>query len=250
MIAIDLNCDMGELKPSQNQNFDHKIMPFISSCNIACGFHSGNPTLIDQTIQLALEHKVKIGAHPSYNDPKYFGRKSLKINPQTLIADLKYQIYALKGIVEYYGERLNHVKAHGALYNDMLQNEYLAIRFVHLVKAIDPKLKILALAHSQVIEQCKRAGVPYIPEGFADRKYQQKTQLRNRQLKDAVLHDNKAILAQVGLFLEGKVQLHDSKLCQVQVNSICLHSDTKGAVALIQTIYNYLKNRHISICAN
>ena len=246
---MDLNCDMGELKPAQTENFDPKIMPFISSCNIACGFHSGNPQVIDKTIQAAIAHKVNIGTHPSYNDSENFGRKSLTVDMATLEAELKYQISALKGMVEYYGGRLNHVKAHGALYNDMLRDDGLAHNFVKLVRTIDPNLKVLALAHSKVIEQCKILGVLYINEGFADRKYQQRTELRSRQFKDAVIHDDKNILAQIDLFLEGKVQIYSGEFENVNVESICLHSDTEGAVVLSQKIYNHLKQKGISISA-
>lgn len=246
---MDLNCDVGELKSGQTTNLDHQIMPFISSCNIACGFHSGNPQVIDRTIRAAISNEVRIGAHPSYNDSKNFGRKSLEVDLETLKSELKYQIAALKGMVEYYGGSLNHVKAHGALYNDMLRNKNLATEFVDLVKTIDPNLKILTLAGSVVIEQCKFLGVPYINEGFADRKYQQVTELRSRQFEDAVIHDEKKLLAQVDLFLKGQVQLYNGKLEPLKIDSICLHSDTRGAVALSQKIYNHLKRNKISISA-
>ena len=122
MKTIDLNCDMGELKDGQERNFDEEIMPFISSTNIACGFHSGSPVLIEKTIRSALKHGVKIGAHPSYNDRENFGRKSLKVAPSILISELRYQISALKGMVESLGGRLHHVKPHGALYNDLVKD--------------------------------------------------------------------------------------------------------------------------------
>lgn len=249
MKTIDLNCDMGELKPGQQQNFDADIMPYISSCNIACGFHSGNPEIIENTIKTAIANGVQIGAHPSYNDRENFGRASIKVDYSTLMAELRYQISAVKGMVESLGQHLNHIKPHGALYNDMVNDEELAGHFVRLVKAIDPNLKIFALAHSRVIDCCKRYEMQPVNEGFADRRYQQRTQLRNRRFEDAVLHEPEQVLAQIDSFLNGKVRLLNSEICAIKVDSICLHSDTKGAVALSQTIHHFLKENNVNIAA-
>lgn len=247
--SIDLNCDMGELKAGQHSNYDAEIMPFISSCNIACGFHSGTPPLMEQTIKTAIRHQVKIGAHPSYNDRKNFGRISLKTDKSTLMAELSYQICALKGMVERYGKKLNHVKPHGALYNDMVVDTALADQFVQLVKAIDPALKIIALADSGVINCCKAHGIKAIHEGFADRRYEKRTQLRSRAFQDAVLHQPEDVLAQVQGFLRHEVRLANGQLENIQVDSICLHSDTLGAAHLSKTIYHYLKENNVKISA-
>jgi UPF0271 protein len=247
MQTIDLNCDMGELKPHQERNFDEEIMPFISSCNIAGGFHSGSPFLIEKTIKLAIQHQVKIGAHPSYNDRENFGRISLKVESAKLLAELKYQIYAIKGMVENLGQQLNHIKPHGALYHDMVANEALANQVVLLIKSIDPNLKIMALAHSQVIDVCKKNGMQFIQEGFADRRYEKINQLSSRQLEGAVLENPKAVLKQIENFMDGKVQLHNLEFCPIQVQSICLHSDTKGAVKLSQLIHDFFKEKNITI---
>ncbi len=243
MQTIDLNCDMGELKLHQEKNFDEEIMPFISSCNIACGFHSGNPLLIQDTIKLAIKNKVNIGAHPSYNDRENFGRVSLKVESSKLLAELKYQIYAVKGMVENYGQRLKHVKPHGALYNDMVDNGELAEQVVQLIKSIDPNLKIMTLAHSQVIDICKKNNMQFIHEGFADRRYEKVNQLRSRQLEGAVLENPGEVLAQIANFMNGKVQLHNLEFRPIQVQSICLHSDTKGAVELSKMIHDFLKEK-------
>lgn len=249
MRQIDLNCDMGELKAGQICNFDAAIMPFISSCNIACGFHSGSPELIAKTIQTAITHHVKIGAHPSYNDRPNFGRISLQVKRSKLLAELRYQISAVKGMVESFGERLHHVKAHGALYNDMVKDQKLANDFVCLVKSIDPNLRILTLAHSQVVDYCLEHGISAIHEGFADRAYQAKVQLRSRKFEDALIHTSDKVLSQVQGFLEGKIRLYDGSSSSIQVDSICLHSDTKGAVELSKKIHNYLKSKHVCISA-
>lgn len=247
MQTIDLNCDMGELKPPQKRNFDEEIMPYISSCNIACGFHSGNPSLIEKTIKLAIKHQVKIGAHPSYNDRENFGRVSMKVESSKLLSELKYQICAVKGMVESYGQQLNHVKPHGALYNDLVEDQDLAVEVVQLIKSIDPTLKIVTLAHSQVIDICKINKMEFVQEGFADRGYQKLNQLRNRNLEGAVLENPKDVLQQIENFIYGKVQLHNSEYCPIQVQSICLHSDTKGAVKLSKMIHDFLTEKNIQI---
>jgi len=247
MQTIDLNCDMGELQPHQKRNFDEEIMPFISSCNIACGFHSGNPFLIEKTIKSAIKHHVKIGAHPSYHDRENFGRVSMKVESSKLMSELKYQIYAVKGMVEGYGQKLNHVKPHGALYHDMVEDQDLASQVIQLIKSIDPSLKIVTLAHSQVIDICKKNEMQFVQEGFADRRYQKINQLRNRKLEGAVLENPKEVLLQIENFVHGKVQLHNLEFCPIQVQSICLHSDTKGAVKLSEMIHHFLKEKNIEI---
>jgi UPF0271 protein len=246
---IDLNCDMGEFIPGVKSNFDREIMPFISSCNIACGFHSGNPKLIEKTIQLAIKNQVKIGAHPSYNDRENFGRVSLKVDRDDLMADIRYQICAIKSMTESLGEVLNHVKPHGALYNDMIHDRDLAEAFVKLVKEIDPNLKVYALAHSQVIEICAKYGIVGVNEGFADRRYDQLNELRNRRFPGAVLIDLNEILEQINLFLVQKVQLNSGKIKSVKIESICLHSDTPGAVELSKNIYQFLIEKNVEIAS-
>ncbi len=249
MEKIDLNCDMGEWKAGQEKNFDAEIMPYISSCNIACGFHSGHPLLIEQTILSAIQYGVKIGAHPSYNDRENFGRISIEVDSATLLAELRYQIAAVKGMVESLGERLNHVKPHGALYNDLTKNKGLAHQFVRLVRSIDPDLKIVTLAQSQVVDICKMEDMACVNEGFADRVYQGVDQLRSRQLEGAVLHEPAAVFKQIGAFLKGEVVLHDHTVSKIYIDSLCLHSDTQGAVALSQLIHQFLTERNVAIAA-
>lgn len=249
MLTLDLNCDMGELKPGQEKNFDKTIMPYISSCNVACGFHSGHPALIEQTIRSALAHQVKVGAHPSYNDTKHFGRQSLDIDLTILLPELRYQISAIKGMVESLGGKLHHVKPHGALYNDMAVNTFLAEAFVQLVKEIDPSLKIYLLAQTPAVEMGEKHGMYMVNEGFADRRYQQICKLRSRQLEGAVLHTPQEVLQQVESFLEGTITLWNGETHPIQVDSICLHSDTEGAVTLSKRIYDFLIERHVQIAS-
>lgn len=247
--SIDLNCDMGELKPNQLRNYDVDIMPYISSCNVACGFHSGNPLLIEQTIRAALAHGVQIGAHPSYNDRANFGRQSVVVERATLLSELRYQISAVKGMVESLGGKLNHIKPHGALYNDMLKDTALATDVLALVQSIDPDLKLMTLAHSKVVEQCEQLGMQVIQEGFADRRYEAIDQLWSRQFSDAVIHAPHQVLEQVAAFLKGEVRLVDQQVVTLNIDSLCLHSDTQGAVELSKIIHQFLKENHVRIAA-
>ncbi len=247
MKRIDLNCDMGELLPGESNNFDQEIMPYISSCNIACGFHSGTPAIIESTIKSALKHNVKIGAHPSYNDKENFGRKSLSIQWDQLMPELKYQIYAIKGMVENNGGKLYHVKAHGALYNDMVKDKKLAHNFIQLVYSIDPELKIYALANSIVLDLCKEYRVVGIHEAFADRKYQGRTALRSRKLEGAILEKKEDVLLQINNLINNEIELYSGEIQTLKVDSICLHSDTRGAVDLSKLIFEYLKEKNILI---
>jgi len=150
-------------------------------------------------------------------------------------------------MVESKGGRLHHVKPHGALYNDMVKDKALARAVVKLIKSIDPKLKIYTLAHSQVIDLCISEGMVPINEGFADRRYENEQQLRSRSLDGAVIHDVDAVLRQIEGFIKGEVQLHSQEITAINVESICLHSDTQGAVTLSQQIHQFLTNKNIKI---
>ena len=247
LTSIDLNCDMGELLPGKSTNFDQEIMPYITSCNVACGFHSGIPVIIENTIVSASAYTVKIGAHPSYNDREHFGRVSVDYDLNILLPELRYQICAVKGMVESMGGRLHHVKPHGALYNDMVQDEKLAQSVIQLVKSIDPSLKIYGLAHSQVIDICKSEDMQAVNEGFADRRYQKQQQLRSRTLDDAVIHETEDVLSQIDNFINGRVALYSKETSPISIESICLHSDTRGAVQLCQKIYQFIKDKDIAI---
>ncbi|MEM0998999.1 MAG: 5-oxoprolinase subunit PxpA [Bacteroidota bacterium] len=248
-MTLDLNCDLGELKPGASRNFDAELMPYLSSCNVACGFHSGNPELMEQTMRAALAHGVQIGAHPSYNDRENFGRASVTVPRSVLLAELRYQIAAAKGMAESLGAQLHHVKPHGALYNDLAHDRKLAADFIGLVQEIDPKLKIYLLAGSPAIAVCRVADMVAVAEGFADRRYQQQDRLRSRQYPDAVLHEAAAITAQIDDFLAGQVRTAEGEVCKIAVESICLHSDTPDAVRLGKSIHDHLRQKNVHIAA-
>jgi UPF0271 protein len=247
MKRIDINCDMGEQETTQGLKGDLEIMPFISSCNVSCGFHSGNPFIIEETIRGAIQYQIKIGAHPSYDDRENFGRLSLNVNKDLLRSQLKYQICAIKGMVESLGQNLNHVKPHGALYNDMAKDEALSKLFVDVIKEIDPNLKIYGMSESIFMEVCKSERMLFVKEGFADRRYASKAELRSRKLEHSVLTDPKDVLRHIGFLLNGKVELFSGEIEPLKIDTICVHSDTEGAATLCQLIHEFITNKEIAI---
>ena len=235
-MTLDLNADLGEL----DAEHDARLLPYLDSCNVSCGFHAGDPLLIERTVRRALELGVKAGAHPSYHDREHFGRRSLADVPlPQLEAEWRYQIGALRDLTRQCGGRLHHVKAHGALYNDLNQNPDLARAFLRTVQGIDPALIVYVLAHSLVVKLCLELGVPHRAEGFVDRRYERRDRLRSRQLPGAVL-DPTAALAQVRGFLRGELTLHDGSVVPVAVDTLCVHGDTAGALALTSDVRRYL----------
>lgn len=244
---MDINCDMGERETSEGLGSDLRIMPYISSCNVSCGFHSGNPFIIEETIRGAIRHHLNIGAHPSYDDRSNFGRLSVEIDQNILRSQLKYQICAIKGLVESLGQSLNHVKPHGALYNDLAKSAALSEVFVTLIKEIDPTLKILGLADSIFMEVCEDHGMAFVKEGFADRRYATKTKLRSRKLEGAVINRPQEVLKQIAFLLDGKVELYSTKVEELKVDTICVHSDTEGGETLCKLIHEYILTKDSNV---
>ncbi|MGB3465699.1 MAG: 5-oxoprolinase subunit PxpA, partial [Cyclobacteriaceae bacterium] len=189
MKQIDINCDMGESFGRYAIGDDDQIMPYISSCNIACGFHAGDPLVIKNTVLKALSNHIGIGAHPSYPDLQGFGRRSMSLSGSELEAMIVYQVSALKGITETYGGALRHVKPHGALYNDMAENEDLSRIVVNAIGSIDPKLSIVGLAGSAMHRYCEANNIPFRGEFFADRNYTDSGLLVSRSEENAIIHD-------------------------------------------------------------
>ncbi len=240
---IDINSDLGEWHPETGLNNDLAIIPFLTSCNICCGFHSSSPELIQNTIRNAIAHDLKIGAHPSYNDRENFGRKPITQDIPSLLSDILYQISALKGMVEYYDNNLYHVKPHGALYHQIHNDKKLGIAFVKLVKDIDPHLKIMGIADSELKSICKQEGVKFINEVFADRRYKNKTSLVSRSEENAVIENEKEFIKHISLLTKGQVLDSANKLHNISVDSICIHSDTKNAETKAKLLFDFLNSK-------
>lgn len=241
--TIDINCDMGEWDHIDDASF----MPFISSCNVCCGAHAGSDLKIDQTIEKALEHNLKIGAHPSYPDRENFGRKSMKMNLLDFQNSISSQIENIILKVEHYNGKLRYVKAHGALYNDLILNETLARTFIEIVKSFDKNLKILGFAGSGMKELAYAAGLEYVSEVFMDRKYLNKMALVSRVNDTAVFRNYSQVEEQVKLLLEGKVDTQQEDVVPIKWSSLCVHSDTNNALQYCQEIHAFLLKQGYAI---
>jgi len=247
MKSVDINCDMGESFGNFKIGNDEAIFPHITSCNIACGIHAGDPYHIEKTINLALEHDVQIGAHPGYPDLQGFGRRVIPIAQEELSSFIKYQVSALQGMVGSAGGKLAYVKPHGALYNEIANNKIVAETVYRAIKKIDPKLKIMGLAGSHVEEVLDTIGMEYIPEAFADRRYEANGKLRSRSLPQAVINDASFAAQQVlSITKQGKTTTLDGVDVMLSAKSFCIHGDNPAAVDILKAIEVLLAEHQIS----
>lgn len=237
-VTIDLNSDLGEL---EDRSLDAAIMPFISSCNIACGGHAGDEDSITRTVELAAKYHVAIGAHPSFPDRENFGREVIQMEPEKLQDSLQEQIALVQSITKQNGMSLHHVKPHGALYNVAAKDPAIAKIILQSVKGVDPSLKIYGLAHSTMEMEAKNEGTPFVAEAFADRKYEDDKTLRSRKKEDAVLNE-KEVLEQVEKLVFSQ-KVYASTWMPIHAQTVCLHSDTPGAVTLARRIHEHLVNK-------
>ena len=242
---IDINCDLGEYYGSRIKRTDLTIMPFINSCNIACGFHSGDPVCINDTITAAIANDVNIGAHPSFPDLQGFGRRDMNLAATELEAILLYQISALQGMVAVAGKRLHHVKPHGALYNRAAKDKVYATVILETVNRIDPNLFVYCLAESQMASIATEKGIPFKSEVFLDRQYEPDLTLRSRKVDGAVLGFEEAKNQLECFVSDSKVRVSNGEFMPLKVDTICIHSDTDGAFEMAEFAFNYLnKSEH------
>ncbi len=249
--SIDLNCDLGEWKIKDGAMLDEAIMPFISSCNIACGGHIGNEESIRVTIRLAQKYGVEAGAHPGYPDPDNFGRKVMDIEPDQLKNSIIEQINTFKKCLDEAGTKLHHVKPHGALYNQAVTDKATAETVISAIKRVSPGIKVYLPEGSVSSVVAKEEGLEVIHEVFADRVYEDDLSLRSRSYHDAVLHDEADVIEQLRYMItEGKVLTHSRIIKPIKAETICLHSDTPGAITLAQTINTFLRKNGFTIIAS
>ncbi|WP_424962784.1 5-oxoprolinase subunit PxpA [Ekhidna sp.] len=244
MLTIDLNADLGE---HPGTNLDEQIMPYLSSCNVACGGHIGDEASVRQTVRLAKQHDVAAGAHPSYPDPENFGRKILSMQPGDLATSIKEQINLVKRVCEEEEVKLHHVKPHGALYNHAAANQFISELILKVIEELVPGVYWMGLAGSISEAVAKRHGYSFIAEGFADRQYEPDGSLRSRTLDGAVLQKTEVLKQVEELAVNNRVNAGDWLTLNVQ--SICLHSDTEGAVTLAKEIHEHLVDKGIKITA-
>lgn len=230
---IDLNSDLGEGYGAWKMGDDAAMLDIVSSANVACGFHAGDPLTILTTVREAASRGVAIGAHVAYPDRVGFGRRPMDIAPAELTADVIYQIGALQGICAAAGTRVSYVKPHGALYNTIAHDARQAAAVIEGIRAIDPALTLMGLAGAPILTQAAEAGLATVAEAFADRAYTPAGTLLSRREAGAVLHDPDLIAARMlRLATEGMIKAVDGSPLRLQAGSICVHGDSPGAVAI------------------
>ncbi|HID64797.1 MAG TPA: LamB/YcsF family protein [Anaerolineae bacterium] len=247
-MKIDLNCDMGESFGRYTIGNDEAIMPYITSANIACGLHAGDPLVMECTVRLAQEHGVGIGAHPGFPDRQGFGRRVMQLAPEEAEAFVLYQIGALAAFAKAAGAELVHVKPHGALYNLAARDRPLAEAIARAVARFSRQLILVGLANSLLVEAGLESGLPVAREAFADRAYEADGSLRSRRLPGAVLEDPAQAAEQaVRIARDGLVVAYTGEEVPVQAETVCLHGDTPTAVEIAKTIRRELQAAGIKV---
>lgn len=247
-MKIDLNSDLGESLGAWTMGDDAAMLALISSANVACGFHAGDPAGILQTLRQAKTNGVVVGAHVAYPDLTGFGRRNMDVASADLQADVIYQIGALQGLAQAAGTTVRYVKPHGALYNTIAHDERQARDVITAIRAVDPKLVLVALAGSPLITWARDAGLTVVAEAFADRAYTPTGALVSRREKGAVLHDAQEIAARMlRLVQEGVVTAIDGSTVRIEADSICVHGDSPGAVEMARQLRQVLEGAGVSI---
>jgi len=237
MRTIDINCDMGESVGNRRVGNDQEVFPYITSSNIACGFHGGDPLHMHRTIETAIAYQVQIGAHPGFPDLAGFGRRNVELPPDELKAIIKYQLAAICGMAKSLGTSVKYVKPHGALYNQASGDEEISKILITAVREIDPGLLIMGLSGSVFQEICRSENVSFIAEGFADRSYCADGSLCPRALPGAVISDPEKASRQVmSMVLENQVKSIEGEVIPLVVQSICVHGDNPSAVDILKAI--------------
>jgi len=248
MFRVDLNCDLGESFGRYRLGEQEEILKYVTSANIACGFHAGDPTVMRETIQLAIHNGVKIGAHPGLPDLNGFGRREMNITPQEAYDMVVYQVGALQGFLTTFNETMQHVKPHGALYNMAAKNQGLAEAIAQAVYDISPQLVLFGLAGSELTKAGEKIGLPTAHEVFADRTYQQDGSLTSRKQPDALITDSEQAVQQVvKMVKEGRVLSQQQIEVPLQADSVCVHGDGAHAVEFAKYIHTVLTEQQIAV---
>ncbi|MGQ1838064.1 LamB/YcsF family protein [Kocuria turfanensis] len=245
---IDLNADCGESLHAWAMDGDEAVLRVVSSANVACGFHAGDPTVARRTCTVAAEHGVTVGAQVSYDDLKGFGRRFIAVPRAELTDQLVYQIGALQALARASGTGVRYVKPHGALYNAIVHHEEHAAAVVDAVRDVDETLPLLVLPGSEIERQARAAGLRTVREAFADRGYTPQATLVPRSEPGAVLHDPEQIAARVvRMATEHVVETVDGSVVAVDAESICVHGDTPGALAIAERVRRALEEAGLRV---
>jgi UPF0271 protein len=248
MSAVDLNSDLGEGFGRWRLGDDDAMLAVVSSANVACGFHAGDPATIRRTVRLAVDHGVTLGAHVGYRDLAGFGRRRMDVPSEELQADVAYQIGALAGLAAAEGGRVTYVKPHGALYNTAAVDERVAADIAAAVAAVDPSLVLLGLPGSRALAAASAAGLATATEAFADRAYRADGTLVPRSEPGSVLDDPDDVARRMlRLATEGVVEAEDGALVPVRADSICVHGDSPGAVAMAVRVRDVLTGAGVRV---
>lgn len=245
MYKIDLNSDLGE-----GAAFDAQIIPLITSANIACGFHAGSSEIMDETIALCKSAGVSAGAHPGYPDKENFGRTNMDVTPKQVYDFTLYQLGALDAIAKAQGKKLEHVKAHGAMYNAAAKDRSLADAIADAVYDFDKNLILLALSSSEMVNSAKAKGLKVASEVFADRAYEADGTLRARKLEGSMITDeNEAISRVIRMIKEGKVTAYTGEDINIEAHSVCVHGDGEKALDFVRSLNKAFKENGIeTVC--
>ncbi|MCC9265517.1 LamB/YcsF family protein [Bacillus velezensis] len=250
MFQIDINCDLGESFGAYKIGLDEEILDYVTSANIACGFHAGDPSVMRKTVALAAEKGVKIGAHPGLFDLQGFGRRQIAITPEEAYDLTLYQIGALSGFLKAEGVEMQHVKPHGALYNMAAVNPGLSEAIAQAVFHFDPGLVLFGLSGSELIKAGDRIGLRTASEVFADRTYQEDGTLTPRSEPDALIQDDKKAVGQVIQMVKNStVTSRKGQAVNLKADTVCVHGDGAHALTFAKTIKKELKAADIQISA-
>ncbi len=247
-MRVDLNCDLGESFGVYKIGMDEEVLAYISSANVACGWHAGDSMVMEKTVKLAKKNNVAIGAHPGFLDLEGFGRRNLNASPAEVKTYIKYQVGALWAFAKAEGIKLQHVKPHGALYNMAAKDEKLAMAIAEGIKEVDDTLILMGLANSEMIKAGEKLGLKVANEVFADRAYNDDGTLVARTKEGAVIHDKElAIQRVIRMVKEGKVESINGNDVEINVQSICIHGDNPEALVFSQSIREALIKEGVTI---
>lgn len=248
MFQVDLNCDLGESFGAYKMGNDELILDYVTSANIACGFHAGDPHVMRKTVELALEKNVKIGAHPGFPDLVGFGRNAMHLSPHEVFNIVTYQIGALQALTTAFGGKLEHVKPHGALYNLAAKDESLSTAIAEAIYAVNPEFVLYGLSGSELIKAGEKIGLKTASEVFSDRTYQADGSLTSRTLPNALITDDHQAVEQIlNMITKGTVQTVQQTSYPIVANTVCIHGDGVHALQFAQFIHQRLTESGIQV---
>lgn len=237
ILRIDLNSDLGESFGNYKIGMDEEVIPHVTSVNVACGYHAGDPMVMEKTVRMALQHGTAIGAHPSFPDLQGFGRRDMKLTREEAYTFVKYQLGALYAFVKSAGGELQHLKAHGALYNMAGRDIEMAMALAQAIRDFDSQMLLLGLPNSKMEEAAGELGIGYVSEFFADRAYNDDGSLVNRKLEGSVIHDSALACERViRMISKGEVETYTGGILKLGCKSVCVHGDNKAAIEFVKQI--------------